>query len=108
MNSPKRKWTETSFSSANGYVVGLILFILAAAIGFTLITGGYISPRHVGISAICGTLLAILAGGFYMLQPNEGAIVTLFGDYRGTDRSSGLRWRIPFYSVKKISLRSRN
>ena len=30
--------------------------------------------------------------GLYMLQPNEAAILTLFGEYTGTDRGEGLRW----------------
>jgi regulator of protease activity HflC (stomatin/prohibitin superfamily) len=34
--------------------------------------------------------------------------ILLFGDYRGTDRKTGLRWVLPWYSRKKISLRVRN
>ena len=30
--------------------------------------------------------------GLYMLQPNEAAIMNLFGRYAGTDRTEGLRW----------------
>jgi len=43
-----------------------------------------------------------------MLQPNEAAIGTLFGQYRGTDRTEGLRWTNPFTKKRKISLRARN
>jgi regulator of protease activity HflC (stomatin/prohibitin superfamily) len=43
-----------------------------------------------------------------MLQPNQAALLLLFGKYRGTDRNSGLRWTIPFYSRTKISLRVHN
>jgi regulator of protease activity HflC (stomatin/prohibitin superfamily) len=32
----------------------------------------------------------------------------LFGSYRGTDRSEGLRWSNPFYVKKKMSLRAYN
>jgi regulator of protease activity HflC (stomatin/prohibitin superfamily) len=107
VNTNKRVWNEIAFASMNGYVMTLIalalivaaaaLFIQSPAIGgalffrFALILGG-----------------AFLLGGLYMLQPNEGALITLFGDYRGTDRASGLRWCMPFYGRKKISLRSRN
>jgi regulator of protease activity HflC (stomatin/prohibitin superfamily) len=46
--------------------------------------------------------------GFYSLQPNEAAAVLLFGNYKGTDKNSGLRW-VPFwYTRKKVSLRVRN
>jgi regulator of protease activity HflC (stomatin/prohibitin superfamily) len=43
-----------------------------------------------------------------MLQPNEAAILLLFGEYVGTDRSEGLRWANPFYRKQKISLRAHN
>jgi regulator of protease activity HflC (stomatin/prohibitin superfamily) len=46
--------------------------------------------------------------GLYMLQPNEAAILTLFGRYAGTDRTEGLRWANPLYLKRKISLRARN
>jgi len=47
-------------------------------------------------------------GGLYMLQPNQAAILLLFGSYRGTDRAHGLRWANPFYSKTKVSVRARN
>jgi regulator of protease activity HflC (stomatin/prohibitin superfamily) len=50
----------------------------------------------------------MVAIGFYSLQPNEAAAVTLFGNYKGTDRKPGLRWVLPWYTRKKISLRVRN
>jgi regulator of protease activity HflC (stomatin/prohibitin superfamily) len=43
-----------------------------------------------------------------MLQPNQAAMLMLFGDYRGTDFSTGLRCVNPFFSRKKVSLRLRN
>jgi regulator of protease activity HflC (stomatin/prohibitin superfamily) len=65
-----------------------------------------------------GTLLLVaallIAGaafgvvGLYMLQPNMAAVLTFFGDYRGTDRTPGLRWTNPLYRRRKISLRVRN
>ena len=103
-------YTEEEFSSLNGYVLLLTGLILIGYGGFRFFTLGDAVPSFgsIAIAAAC-----VIAGGFailglYMLQPNEGGIITLFGDYRGTDRSSGLRWCFPFYSRKKISLRSRN
>jgi regulator of protease activity HflC (stomatin/prohibitin superfamily) len=46
--------------------------------------------------------------GFYMLQPNQAAAITLFGEYRGTDRTTGLRWTWPWMSKKKVSVRANN
>ena len=59
---------------------------------------------------------ALLLGGYFTLQPNEARVLILFGDYKGTVRSSGFWWANPFYShvrgagvnTVKISLRARN
>ena len=51
---------------------------------------------------------ALLLAGLYTVQPNEAAILQLFGSYRGTTRVSGLRGTNPFYTRRKISLRARN
>jgi len=54
---------------------------------------------------ILGVLLLI---GHFTLQPNEAAVLILFGKYVGTVRNSGFHWTNPFYTKKKISLRARN
>jgi regulator of protease activity HflC (stomatin/prohibitin superfamily) len=46
--------------------------------------------------------------GHFTLQPNEGRVLTLFGDYRGTVRECGFHWTIPLNSKRRISLRARN
>lgn len=46
--------------------------------------------------------------GFYMVQPNQSAVLQLFGRYVGTDFNNGLRWANPFFSKQKVSLRVRN
>jgi regulator of protease activity HflC (stomatin/prohibitin superfamily) len=61
------------------------------------------------VSAAVSLLAAILLiSGLYSLQQNESAAITLFGNYKGTDKKPGLRWVVPWYSRKKISLRVRN
>jgi regulator of protease activity HflC (stomatin/prohibitin superfamily) len=52
--------------------------------------------------------IAFIAPGFFMLQPNEAAVVTLFGDYLGTERLAGLRWTLPWNIRKRVSVRARN
>ncbi len=99
---------ERPLRSVNGYV--------AVAVGLLLIAGGLAS---IAIAPGGGALLMLLRLAFviigifvllglYMLQPREAAILTLFGEYRGTDRSEGLRWANPFYAKRKLSLRARN
>src|SRR5260221_2316989 len=110
MNTETR-FSEEEFSSFNGYVMGIIALTLLGAGVYALISLGDSNKLEllvVGFMVGKFVLGGFLLAGLYMLQPNEGALITLFGDYRGTDRSSGLRWCFPFYTRKKISLRSRN
>jgi len=61
------------------------------------------------LTIIVATIVFILVmPGFYMLQPNQAAAITLFGDYRGTDRMTGLRWTWPWMNKKKLSVRANN
>jgi len=101
---------EKAFSSANGYLAagaGIVL-LLGAVYLFQSAAGG-----TGGLFFFVGSLVFGLAGvlcltGLFMLQPNESAILTLFGKYIGTDRSEGLRWAFPLYVKRRLSLRARN
>jgi len=80
------------------FALGILAFTQAEALGPSLALMG------AGL-----VLLGVLVlAGFYSLQPNEAYVVTLFGSYAGTDRCTGLRWVLPWYGRKKISLRVRN
>jgi regulator of protease activity HflC (stomatin/prohibitin superfamily) len=102
----KQASEERVASSGNGFayvVVGLV-----AVLAPILLIVARPSPLLVGVF-----VLGLLAGvwcfaGLYMLQPNQAALLTLFGSYRGTDRSEGLRWANPFYVKRTVSVRARN
>jgi len=78
-----------------------VMIVLWALSGVS--NGGTILP------AIILSLFFIIAPMcLYMLQPNQAAVLTLFGAYRGSDETQGLRFTNLFYAKKKISLRVRN
>ncbi len=60
------------------------------------------------LTIVIGVALVVCLAGFFMVAPNEGKVLQLFGAYRGTARQSGLRWTNPFYTKMRISLRVRN
>ena len=73
------------------------------------IAGGIAGSLPVIVVAVVLTLaFIVITPGFYMVQPNQSAVLTLFGDYRGSDPIPGLRWANPLYMKKKVSLRVRN
>ena len=101
---------ERRASTYSGYPILLLLLVLAVVFGwgfFRIVNdeGGLLTA-----CAVIGAplLFIFVACGFYMLQPNQAAAITLFGDYRGTDRTTGLRWVWPWMMRKKVSVRSVN
>jgi regulator of protease activity HflC (stomatin/prohibitin superfamily) len=61
------------------------------------------------VAMILGGFGAILLlKGLFIVNPNEGRVLQLFGTYVGTAREPGLRWTNPFYTKDTISLRVRN
>jgi regulator of protease activity HflC (stomatin/prohibitin superfamily) len=100
---------EVAAQAMNGLAM-LTLLVLAGVAAFLLMVLG-LSGEGNGMGALAVLLLAgVLIGlfGFYFNQPNEARALMRFGAYRGTDRSTGLRWIWPWYQRKKISLRVRN
>lgn len=96
--------TELPYRSMNGYAMAAVA-LLVLALGLVVLQQK-LAPIVVGVLVLL--VGGILLFGLYMLKPNEGVIFTLFGEYRGTDRTEGLRWTNPFLSGQKISLRARN
>ena len=91
--------------------VPMLLALLAAVlasgwIGFMGLASGHIALIVVGALAMAISLL--MMAGLYMVEPNQSAVISLFGKYVGTVKENGLRWNNPFFSKKKISLRVRN
>ena len=107
--SPQAATQELAFTSASGYLALLVGLGLPIASFAWMATRGDEPDVGTVLSVVGLIFLAVLAlAGLYMQQPNQSSILTLFGSYRGTDRATGLRWAIPFYGKRKISLRARN
>jgi regulator of protease activity HflC (stomatin/prohibitin superfamily) len=51
---------------------------------------------------------AIAIGGLFVVNPNDGRAVLLFGDYLGTARRPGFHWVNPLTTRQRVSLRVRN
>jgi regulator of protease activity HflC (stomatin/prohibitin superfamily) len=88
----------------------VFVVLAAVALGISLFIFGA-SQRAVGL-VLAGVVVLIVTfpmiGGFFTLQPNESAVLTLFGAYRGTTRQNGFLWANPFLRKQRISLRARN
>ena len=100
---------ETPIRSLSG--IPMLLALLAG-----MLVGAYIGVAGMqagsAAQAIGGVLLAVVTlfclFGLYMVEPNQAAVLSLFGKYIGTVKDNGLRWNNPFFTKKKVSQRVRN
>jgi len=106
MNTYRKEGTfEKPYTTLNGIAMLFLIFLLIA-----VEIGGFASASRAFVWPGVAVAIAVvfLAGGFFMLQPNEAAVLMLFGDYLGTERSPGLRWTLPWNSRSRVSVRARN
>ncbi|WP_312096296.1 SPFH domain-containing protein [Niallia sp.] len=93
---------EKSAFHFNGFI-GVLL------IAISLFLGVYLLVQEIPGAAIPFLLLAVLlCSGITIIQPNQAVVVTFFGKYLGSIRSSGLFLTVPLTLRKTISLRVRN
>ena len=91
--------------------IASLILILVAMLGIGWLFIDAVRNNDVVVVLTAGLLFSILALsliGLYMVEPNQAAVLTLFGKYVGTDKVQGLRFNNPFYAKRKISLRVRN
>ena len=100
---------ENPIRSLPGIPVLLVLLVVIAGAIWLFVQGVQGESAPMAIAAVLVGLLGFaLLFGLYMVEPNQAAVVSLFGKYVGTVKEQGLRWNNPFYSKRKVSLRVRN
>jgi len=112
--------TEIERVAKSGWAafVTLLIALVADVVAFVWAVSrvarmGRGEPDFADIALIIAPVLAfvviiVLFCGLFTLQPNESAVLLLFGKYKGTARRQGLSYANPFYTKKKVSLRARN
>ena len=104
---------ERKSAAFSGYLALTLMLVFLVLAGWALVNIIGAGEDNVSGMDVIGlitstTLFTFLSAGFYMIQPNQGVALTLFGSYKGTDRNEGLRWVWPWVGKAKISLRSNN
>src|SRR5579859_2229645 len=79
--------------------------LLGAAAVITAASLRHVNPWWTGGLVAAGVIILI---GLTPVAPGEARVVSLFGRYTGTVRTTGLRWVNPFTLRRKVSTRVRN
>lgn len=97
---------EKQAATANGYFALVVLFFLQIA---TVLSIAFLPPVVPKLLAILAAVVVFICWfGFFMVAPNQGRVLQLFGKYVGSEMTEGLRWANPLYMKSKVSLRVRN
>jgi|SRR5688572_8759100 len=79
------QWIEDPSGEVNGSMVAIVILCVVAIL-----------------------LIGVLAFGFFVVNPNEAKVLTLFGKYSGSVKTDGFHWANPLLKKRHISLRVRN
>ena len=93
---------EKSFKPFNGFAALIFLFTCLGLLAFGIVN----KLPFVIVPMILLNILILI--GFIIINPNESAVLTLFGAYKGTAKENGFYWVNPFFNQRKVSLRARN
>lgn len=104
--APVSPTDERAVWSLSGYPA-LLGGIALIAVALWLLHGTSGSLRHWSAFAAL-VAAALLLAGLTPVQPGRARVVTLFGRYTGTARTTGLRWVNPFTRRRQVSVRIRN
>ena len=91
--------------------IPIALLLVATFIGglWIAVMGGRSQSAMIAVSGVLlSTLVLMCTPGLFSVAPNEGKVLTLFGNYKGTAKTPGLWFTNPFMTKKAVSLRVRN
>ena len=113
--SPMTRSRERPGSAYNGYMMlaifaALTVFVIYLVFNAIPDAGAARATKIAFVGTMVLGALSVLIGliGFFMIQPNQAAVITLFGEYRGTVRKEGLQWVWPWMMKQKVSVRAHN
>ncbi|MEY4374412.1 MAG: hypothetical protein RL760_578 [Candidatus Eisenbacteria bacterium] len=107
--STNTTFRETAAKSLPGLTLLFLLIVLVIAFPAAMIALGKAGERLPALLCGLGFVATLVGlGGFFVVEPNQAAVLTLLGNYVGSERRPGLWWTNPFVTKKKITLRVRN
>ena len=103
---PDREFSRRAIPGPAGLIA--LLLLLAAVVWNFIVAVQWGDVLRVLASVFGFVLFIVSVSGFFIVQPNEAAVLVLFGKYAGSVKKNGWWWVNPFTKVRKLSLRARN
>ena len=105
---------ERSLSTISGWLalpvllVGFGLSVWQFIANVNAFDEGLAGPLGIVLWLFAMLVIVVMLPGFFIVNPNEARVATLFGRYSGSVKQDGLHWANPLYKKRRISLRIRN
>jgi regulator of protease activity HflC (stomatin/prohibitin superfamily) len=100
---------EREYAAVSGWAAFIVLLgALGVSIWQMILSFRSDNPALGVLFAFLLLLFIFLMTGLFIVNPNEGKVLQLFGRYVGTAKNPGLRYANPLFAKKRISLRVRN
>ncbi|MGW5075150.1 SPFH domain-containing protein [Rhodococcus sp. NPDC004095] len=98
----------------NGFAV-LLALTVGTLIAAGLVLAGLLLDTTIAVRIVCwvvagllGLVIAVIATGFTIVNPNEARVIQFFGRYFGTVSDDGFKWVVPLSMKRRVTLRVRN
>jgi len=103
-------YREKALSTVSGWLMFPVLLTgLVASIWWLIVQAQTDdNPPGVVLAIVLVALICVLFAGFFVVQPNDARVLTLFGKYSGSVKTDGFHWANPLLSKRRLSLRVRN
>ncbi len=102
-------YREKALSTVSGWLMfPLLLAGLVASIWWLIVQATADDTSGVVLAIVLIALTCVLFIGFFVVQPNDARVLTLFGKYAGSVKRDGFHWANPLLSKRRLSLRVRN
>ncbi|WP_434595756.1 SPFH domain-containing protein [Streptomyces sp. A5-4] len=111
MPAPRvREFAARSIAGGLALLLGLLGLLVGAGLvaAAVPVTATGIKATLIAVGALVAIGACFAMAGLNMVAPGEARVVQLFGRYRGTIRTDGLRWVNPLTTRSKVSTRIRN
>ncbi len=100
---------ESAAQSRSGmFMLVMLPLLMILDVWWLVVSARAGAPLPIIAAGLGLTILSILLGGFFVVEPNQAAVLMLFGNYKGSERRPGLWWANPFMTKKKVTMRVRN
>jgi hypothetical protein len=90
------------------FMLLLLILLFFAGIAWIVYAARTDQPIHLLGAIPALAVISTMLAGLFVVDPNMGSALVLFGQYVGTERRPGMWWANPFLTKRKVSLRIRN